>query len=494
MGSQASDTDSSIWADPDDLRAAFTLALSQMYKAEVPLYGDLVKVVSEVNHTSTITNPAVRAMRYGGADTAGTGPSRLDVERHGAIRVGTAQELRIMRSIFGVLGLRSVGYYDLSEAGLPMHATCFRPISQESLDKNPFRVFTSVLRPELLKNAEVRELAERILGQRNIFSDELIRILATVKDQGGRLTVVQGDDFIREALKTFKWQGSAIAGREEYEKLKAEHPVLADVVCFGTTHINHLTPRTLDIVKVQETMGLHGIQAKHRIEGPPARDCPILLRQTSFLAVEEAIAFPTCSDQEQRGGVEKSSHRARFGEVEERGAAVTPAGRALYDRLTQKSMERAMRESGGDQNSSDAYEKTLQDTFREFPDAWNELRRLGLVHFYYRCPQDQKLPSISKIRREDGAAALDHLLEQGFIEAVPVTYEDFLPLSAAGIFQSNLSSGASKSTVVFQANPDKQGLEDALGTQILDPDELYSKAAESSISKCSSQLQVAIVS
>ena len=36
----------------------------------------------------------------------------------------------------------------------------------------------------------------------------------------------------------------------------------------------------------------HGMAAKAVIEGPPRRACPILLRQTSFKALEEAVHFP----------------------------------------------------------------------------------------------------------------------------------------------------------------------------------------------------------
>jgi uncharacterized glyoxalase superfamily metalloenzyme YdcJ len=54
------------------------------------------------------------------------------------------------------------------------------------------------------------------------------------------------------------------------------------------------------------------------IEGPPRR-CPILLRQTSFKALDEPIAF---TDQHETRG----SHSARFGEIEQRGAALTPKG------------------------------------------------------------------------------------------------------------------------------------------------------------------------
>lgn len=116
---------SRTWADCDDLRTSFTLAMSAMYKEEAPLYSDLVRIVSNVNKLSMASgslDPRVLAMRFGDVS-----PSRLDVERHGAIRLGTVEELQTIRRVFAVLGLFPVGYYDLSEAGLPMHATCFRP-------------------------------------------------------------------------------------------------------------------------------------------------------------------------------------------------------------------------------------------------------------------------------------------------------------------------------------------------------------------------------
>lgn len=37
---------------PDELRARFCSALSAMYRAEVPLYGDLVELVDEINAAS----------------------------------------------------------------------------------------------------------------------------------------------------------------------------------------------------------------------------------------------------------------------------------------------------------------------------------------------------------------------------------------------------------------------------------------------------------
>ncbi|MCV5737555.1 DUF1338 family protein, partial [Escherichia coli] len=85
----------------------------------------------------------------------------------------------------------------------------------------------------------------------------------------------------------FRWHRQATVDEETYHALHREHRLIADVVCFPGCHINHLTPRTLDIDRVQSLMPECGIEPKALIEGPPRREVPILLRQTSFKALEE---------------------------------------------------------------------------------------------------------------------------------------------------------------------------------------------------------------
>lgn len=464
------------WADIDHLRTSFTLALSAMYKSEVPLYGDLVRIVGDINH-STVHNaldPKVLAMRYGDV-----GVSRLDIERHGAIRLGTPYEFRTVSRIFGIIGLFPVGYYDLSPAGLPMHATCFRPKTEKALHRNPFRVFTSVLRPELIKTAHARDLALDLLSKRNIFSDELLRLLDLGDAQNGKLTEEQGRLFVREAMKTFSWHGTAAASHDDYQCLKDEHPVLADIACFRSSHINHLTPRTLCITTAQRCMKTEGLKTKDRIEGPPARACPILLRQTSFLAIEESIKFLASL----RDDVVRGSHRARFGEIEERGAAVTPAGRRLYDELLDEAMAKAAKlpEGLGPQEFDDLVEQI----FTKYPDDWNELRQRELVYYTF-----QVTPKGVETHLPKKTYDLEKLIQDGLIEAFPMTYEDFLPLSAAGIFQSNLGSSSPRRGA--EACPDIEGMEDALGERLSDADELYRVAQEESLYKCAGRLGVEI--
>ena len=69
-----------------DLRAGFARSLSTMYGTEVPAYNTLVDVSTAVNADVLAADP-VRAERLGRID-------RVTAERHGAIRVGTAAELR----------------------------------------------------------------------------------------------------------------------------------------------------------------------------------------------------------------------------------------------------------------------------------------------------------------------------------------------------------------------------------------------------------------
>src|SRR5690606_24126372 len=129
---------------------------------------------------------------------------------------------------------------------------------------------------------------------------------------------------------------------------------------------NHLTPRTLDIDAAQAGMLARGLQAKALIEGPPRRAVPILLRQTSFKALEEEVSYP-----DNDGKLVPGSHTARFGEIEQRGLALTPAGRELYDRLLAE-----VRQAGGAAGNTAAdYPQRLAAAFAVFPDDEATLRR-----------------------------------------------------------------------------------------------------------------------
>nr|WP_281411359.1 VOC family protein [Phyllobacterium endophyticum] len=448
----------------DAIRASFSSAMSSMYRTEVPAYGTLLSLVAKVNAQTLAASPELRH-RLEQTDTL----DRISEERHGAIRVGTAAELSMLRRAFAIMGMYPVGYYDLSEAGVPVHSTAFRPVSDAALKVNPFRVFTSLLRLDLISDATLREEARRTLERRQIFSGNAISLIEKAEADGG-LDADEATQFVREVLETFRWHDRASVSGELYNRLHDAHRLVADVVSFKGPHINHLTPRTLDIDAVQELMPAHGISPKAVIEGPPARACPILLRQTSFKALEEDVSFHNAEGQWESG-----SHTARFGEIEHRGIALTPKGRALYDQLLAKSRE--VVRPAADGSNADDYLSELARVFEAFPDDWNSIREQGLGYFRYSVAECFPQNSLSSREASNIAA----LVAMGAVRFDPIVYEDFLPVSAAGIFQSNLGDDTKQN---FTASPSQQEFESQLGAAVLDEFAHYESLERASIDAC----------
>jgi len=402
----------------DAVRSRFSAAMSALYRQEVPHYGELIDIVAKVN---------AQAEASDGTATLGRNATRLPAERHGAIRVGSARELALMGRFFAALGMEPVGYYDLSAAGIPVHSTAFRPVSAAALAASPFRIFCSLLRLDAIEDAVLRERAEALLAARRIGTARLDEVLERAEAEGG-VNEADAEVLLADGLAMFRWHGRALVDQTSYRALQGAHPLIADIVAFPGPHINHLTPRTCDIDAAQAAMTARGLRAKTRIEGPPRRRCPILLRQTSFTALAEPVHFADGST---------GSHTARFGEIEQRGAALTPKGRALYDRCLAEAAE------------ATGHAGALQAAFADFPDDWEALRAHDLAWF----------------REGEGGAQ-------------PVTYEDFLPVSAAGIFRSNLAGSRPGKHLTGGGQAEFQA---ALGRPVRDPFALYAAEAAGSV-------------
>ncbi|MGV8961611.1 MAG: VOC family protein [Stenotrophomonas sp.] len=445
------------FVSPDHIRSLFSQAMSHMYRTEVPLYGTLVELVGEVNRQVLEAEPEVAQQLQLSGERG-----RLDVERHGAIRVGTAQELATLRRLFAVMGMQPVGYYDLAVAGVPVHSTAFRPITLAALTRNPFRVFTSLLRLELIEDATLREQAAAILARRQIFTADALALIEQCERRGG-LNEADAWRFVVEALETFRWHNQATVSLATHQALQHAHRLVADVVSFRGPHINHLTPRTLDIDAAQREMQRRGIAAKAVIEGPPRRQCPILLRQTSFKALEELVHFPSGED------AEAGTHTARFGEIEQRGLALTPKGRALYDRLLAQARDQGAGSTGDD------YPQRLQSAFAAFPDDHATLRREGLGYYRYALTAAGRAAPL-----EERRLPAEVLIERGLAVAEPVIYEDFLPVSAAGIFQSNLGGDEQRA---YAAQANRTEFELALGAPVHDEFALYQQLQDASLAQ-----------
>lgn len=437
---------------PWQLRAAFARSLSDMYGKEVPAYTSLLEVSHAVN-ADVVERIGADAERLGSID-------RVTAERHGAIRLGTPREMAQVAKIFGAMGMHPVGFYDLREAAtsaaVPVISTAFRPVAADELARNPFRVFTSMLTPSDRRffSADLQQRLESFLDAREIFSPELIALAERAEADGG-LSTEDADRFLHLATAAFELSREPV-DRAWYDELEKISAVAADIGGVPSTHINHLTPRVLDIDDLYARMEARGITMIDDIQGPPRWEGPdVLLRQTSFRALAEPRAFRMPD-----GSVETSSLRVRFGEVEARGIALTREGRAIYDRAIAEVDERA---AGLDPAART--EVKLEVWRREFPTTEAELAARGLAYFTYAV--------------KDGAVVPE-----------PIVYEDFLPRSAAGIFQSNLTDDGSKDVSQEGVERDADWMSGAIGRELADPFELYAKQSEESRQAAAAQLGV----
>jgi uncharacterized glyoxalase superfamily metalloenzyme YdcJ len=404
------------------LRAEFARRMATMYGREVPAYNTLVEVAGQVNAD-------VAARDGAAAERLGT-LARVTAERHGAIRVGTPQELGQVSRIFAALGMYPVGFYDLRDAAasaVPVVSTAFRPTDRDELARNPFRMFTSLLVTDDRRffSPDLQARLDTFLARRTLFPPELI----SLAEQGitGELDGDDAERFLQLATAAFELSAEPV-DRAWYAELNAVSSVAADIGGVTRTHINHLTPRVLDIDELYRRMAARGIEMIDAIQGPPKWDGPdVLLRQTSFRALDERRLF-----RESDGTISEGVLRVRFGEVEARGIALTPQGRERYDKAI----------IAGDADWG---------TF--FPRTETELLDQGLG--YYEL---------------DGAG-----------QRVPIVYEDFLPRSAAGIFQSNLTGGGGKDENAAAAVRDAGWLSDVIGRQVAEPYDLYAMQQESGL-------------
>ncbi|MFM6850075.1 MAG: 2-oxoadipate dioxygenase/decarboxylase family protein [Terrabacter sp.] len=442
-----------------ELRARFARNLSDLYGTEVPAYTTLLAVAEEVNQQ-------VLARLGDGAERLGS-IERVTAERHGAIRVGTPRELSQVARIFGALGMYPTGFYDLRDAApapIPVVSTAFRPHDRNQLARNPFRVFVSMLVPEDERffDADLSRRLLDFLGSRTLFPDELLSLADSAEGNGG----LEDDDaerFLELATAAFALSPDPV-DRAWYDELERVSSVAADIGGVGSTHINHLTPRVLDIDELYRRMAAHGVEMIDQIQGPPRWDGPdLLLRQTSFRALAEPRLF-----REGDGRIVRGDLRVRFGEVEARGAAPTPDGRRLYDRMLAEADERSRDEPGRQRD------EVLRAVWEEhLPRTDADLARGDLAYYTFEV----------RAERPEGAAPGDlvSLLDGGWVEATPIVYEDFLPRSAAGIFASNLSGEGSADASRTSAHRDRDWLSEQIGRPVVDPDELYSKQRDESL-------------
>ena len=431
-----------------ELRAAFGARMATVYGREVPAYETLVEVSREVNDVAASKDSALRLGSL----------ARVTAERHGAIRVGTPRELRQVATIFAALGMHPVGFYDLRDASrssVPVVATAFRPVDAVELERNPFRMFTSMLVTDDRRffSADLQARLDTFLARRELFAPELLALAARAEHG---LPDADAERFLKLAVDAFTLSNEPVDAAW-YAELEAVSSVAADIGGVSSTHINHLTPRVLDIDELYARMSARGIEMIDAIQGPPKWDGPdVLLRQTSFRALAEPRRFRTAT-----GEVVEGALRVRFGEVEARGLALTPDGRYAYDALIGR--DAAVWSAG-------------------LPHTELGFLREGLAYF--------TVAATGRAVVRTGTPA--EQVFDGVLTATPIVYEDFLPRSAAGIFQSNLTGAGTRDETVEGAARDAAWLSDVIGAPVADPFELYAAQQAASIAALPAEVRAAL--
>lgn len=524
-----------LYADKIQMQHRLFSELSAMFGKEVPLY-DKALLINQITNRAVCT---LLGRLYPGFEMSDQQLDKTSGERHGAIRIGRPDEYRWISRFFAAFAMEPHNFYDMTTVGSksqPIIATAFRAVH------NPeHRVFTSLLQTTWF-DPEIRKRIEDVLASRQVFSENARRLIELGERQGG-LDWNDAEALIREGTQSiFKWTGKARDHALYKDLCDAGFKIAADIACFESHHLNHLTPNTLCMdlytsamkfcmgeltaqeFKVRaeraltrlsqaadrDWMRLHfkhlsydeveafphapsaastiaGLVAEvaQRLSRPdadlkamkhagfkdltegPSQDTPVLLRQDSYKALTEPVEF-TNTD----GTKLKTTHTARFGEIEQRFYATTTKGRGIYDAALESAETEAAKDPNLPGRDFAAYEARYAASFSAFPKTLAELLDKGLVFGMY-APTKKGIAARGTITTTDPR----ELVRQGHARVEGLRYEDFLPVSAAGIFASNLNQYGTKSTAIERPKYTQAMLEEILGKPIISTDDAY-KGAE----------------
>ncbi|MFM7479823.1 MAG: 2-oxoadipate dioxygenase/decarboxylase family protein [Planctomycetota bacterium] len=519
-----------LFADRTELQHQLFARLSAMFASEVPLYDRSLAVNELVNGLVC----ELMTERFVGLRVTAAEVTRASAERHGAIRIGRPDEYRWIARFFGVFAMEPHNFYSMTDIGAksqPVIATAFR-----SAARPEHRVFTSLLVTDRFDPA-TRGRIENALAGRTVFSARAQSLIERCEQEGG-LSSADGEALIAEACtRIFKWTGRARDHQLYTDLCTAGFKIAADIACFDSHHLNHLTPNTLcmDLYTAAMKFCFGQVDAKHFLsrarevlgrlaatadrpwlrlhlphlskamvdtppivsvdgqiidrliqklqqrlnapefhlaslknagfkdftEGPPG-GTPVLLRQDAYRAVAEPVSF-----MEPDGTTVQGEHTARFGEIEERFYATTPEGRALYDACLEEA-ERLRGTEKPNTNDLAAHERALAAPFARIPKTLEELVEQGLVYAEWE-PTALGLATRGTIDTHDFV----ELLRRGLVRCEGIRYEDFLPISAAGIFASNLNQYGTHAEGAAPRTFIKSDLEEIIGRPIIESATVY---------------------
>ncbi|GIW73821.1 MAG: hypothetical protein KatS3mg103_0343 [Phycisphaerales bacterium] len=526
-------------ADKIEMQNRLFARLSAMFGREVPLYDKALAVNFACNRAVC----DLLAQAYPGLAISDEEIERTSGERHGAIRIGRPDEYRLVARFFACFGMEPHNFYDMTAIGAksqPVIATAFRSPSRPE-----HRVFTSLLvtdyfdratrariesalakrevfseraRALLDKNERqgglswedaqglIDEAAERIfkwtgrahdLGLYNDLCQGGFKIAADIacfeRHHLNHLTpntlcmdaytaamkfcMGQSDraTFERRARRAFE-QLLSMAG-QDWLTLHFKHLGEARISAAGRAEVDG-SQLSAVVQALAERLSMPDLDLsryehagfKDFTEGPPS-DTPVLLRQDAYKALTEPVEFV-----QPDGQTVRSSHTARFGEIEQRFYATTPAGRALYDQCLAAFEQARAQDPQLAVRDEEAFLAMQREAFAAFPKTLDGLLEAGLVFARYR-PTPAGLAARGTLQTTD----LGVLVSQGYATREGVRYEDFLPVSAAGIFASNLNQYGTASTAEQRPEYSQDQLEAIMERPIIDADAAY--AAEDARSR-----------
>lgn len=233
-------TPARVFADKKKMQHRLFAELSDMFGREVPLY-DKSLLVNKVCNSTVV---ALLEQMHGGFTLTEEQLDKTSGERHGAIRIGTPEEYRWVAGFFAAFALEPHNFYDMTSLGgksQPIIATAFRsPLNPEH------RVFCSLLMIKSL-DPQIQPKVEQLLAQRQVFSDRAKELILKDEEQGG-LEQADAEELVREGTnRIFKWTGQARDYPLYKELSDAGYKIAADIACFESHHLNHLTPNTFCI-------------------------------------------------------------------------------------------------------------------------------------------------------------------------------------------------------------------------------------------------------
>jgi len=542
--------DRSTLASPRAMQDRLFSELSRAFALEVPLYGRSLGV----NLACNLAVSELLGQAYQGFSMTPADIERASGERHGAIRIGTPEEYRWIARWFAAFGMEPHNFYDMSRVGAksqPVVATAYR-----SREKPEHRVFSSMLLTEYFdddtrkriesvlsqrrvftdKAKQLIEKSERESGLTWDDADALVqegirhifKWTGTARDHAlythlcnagfkiaadiacfeahhlNHLTPntfcidlysaamekclgeIPEPEFRDRATRAMK-QLLEVADRD-YMLLHFKHLSASDIARYELRPAPaNAVPTAVD--KLVKTLNapeyaLHTLDHsgfKDYTEGPDAGTL-VFLRQDAYKALNEPVRF-----READGSAIDATHTARFGEIEQRFYAATPKGRALYNRCNEAAEDARGKSLPDPAKDHAGFQAAYALFFKDFPKSLRELLRAGLVFGEYSAT-----PKGIAAKGNLPTADLHELVRQGYINVEGIRYEDFLPVSAAGIFASNLNQYGTKATNPNRPVFQQERLEDIIGRKIVDADAEYARRERESIERAAAALGIKI--